>query len=150
MRHDARAVANALIERSFAEGQPLTPLQVIKLVYFCHAWMLGLHGRPLINEPIEAWEYGPVIETVYQGLKHYRGNPVKSLIDVPEASFDDEERDIIRQVYAKYGSLNGFRLSALTHAPSTPWQKTWEDKGKNSIIPNSLIQEHYSERAASQ
>ena len=36
-------------------------MQVLKLVYYCHAWMLGLYGRPLIRQPIEAWRYGPVV-----------------------------------------------------------------------------------------
>ena len=50
MKHDARAVANSLIEKSQEEGNLLTPLQIIKLVYFCHGWMLALYKRPLIKQ----------------------------------------------------------------------------------------------------
>ena len=42
-----------------------TPMHVLKLVYLCHGWCLGFTGEALINEPVEAWTYGPVVPTVY-------------------------------------------------------------------------------------
>ncbi len=54
--YDARNVANQLIDRSIRDGNSLTPLQIIKLVYFCHSWMLGFHGVPLVTQRVEAWK----------------------------------------------------------------------------------------------
>lgn len=147
MEHDAQAVANSLIVRSLKDGNPLTPLQIIKLVYFCHGWMLGLYGRGLIRQQIQAWRYGPVIADVYHALKRYRDNPVRDHIDVPTEEFDELESDVIGQVYEKYGGLNGITLSRLTHAPGTPWDQVWSQEEKNSVIPNILIQEHYASMA---
>ncbi len=31
-------------------------MQLIKLVYLCHGWTMGLYSRPLI-ENVEAWQY---------------------------------------------------------------------------------------------
>ena len=45
--------------------RPTTPLHVVKLVYLCHGWMLGIKGQPLIDEPIVTGRYGPVIQSVY-------------------------------------------------------------------------------------
>ena len=91
MGHDARAVANNLIEMS-GEG-PLTPLQIIKLTYICHGWMLGLYGRPLVKQNVKAWTYGPVIPDVYRALKTYRANPVTPRIPIPPEEFDERESD---------------------------------------------------------
>ena len=44
--HDARNVANEFIRRASESGDQFTHLQVQKLVYYAHAWMLGLYGRP--------------------------------------------------------------------------------------------------------
>ena len=44
-------------------------MHVLKLVYVCHGWMLGIHGAPLITEPVEAWTYSPVVPTVYHRYK---------------------------------------------------------------------------------
>lgn len=147
MSHDARAVANSLIKKACDDSSPLTPLQVVKLVYFCHGWMLGLYEKPLIRQHVRAWLYGPVVAEVYRSLKRYGGMPVEVEIKVSEESFDEQEGDLISQVYLGYGSLTGIKLSQLTHAPGTPWYKIWNEEGHNTIIPNLLIQKHYTEKA---
>ena len=151
MEHDARVVANTLIERAVDDARPFTPLQTIKLVYFCHGWMLGLYDRPLIAQNVQAWAYGPVIAEVYHALKHYRGDPVYTPIKgrEEEGAFDEFEDDLISQVYKKYGDLDGIELSRLTHAMGTPWDQVWSQKGRNCIIPNDLIQKHYAAKARS-
>ena len=142
--HDARAVANWLIEKAKKGGNPLTPLQVIKLVYFAHGWTLAFFGRPLFRQPVEAWPYGPVIADVYHALKQYHADPIDHVIPgVPEARFYEEETDVIQQVYDVYGSLDGVRLSALTHHDGSPWQKTVQQHGRGSVIDSELIESHF-------
>ena len=148
MSHDADAIANALIERANRNQRPLTPMQIIKLVYICHGWMLGLYGRPLVKQHIEAWRYGPVISSVYQKLKRYGGDHVTDKISVTDVQFDPLEDDLIDQVVEKYSHLSGIYLSRMTHAAGTPWYTIWTREGQNSIIPNDLIEEHYAQKAA--
>lgn len=144
MAHDARVVANSLIERSVEEETPLTPLQIIKLVYMCHGWMLGLYNHELSEQKVLAWIYGPVIADVYRSLRKYGRTCVSEKIYIPDEEFSDLEVDLIMQVYRKYSPFSGIQLSALTHAPGTPWHKIWHRRGRNSIIPNSLIASHYA------
>jgi uncharacterized phage-associated protein len=148
MAHDARAIANALIERAKAAGRPLTPMQIIKLVYICHGWMLGLYSRPLIREAVAAWRYGPVIPTLYHSLKHYGSEHVTEPIGRQVADLDELEADLIDQVFAKYAGLSGIALSHLTHAPNTPWSIVWHDSGQNAPISNDLIEYHYGGKAS--
>ena len=147
MPHDARAVANRLIDLAEGDGNQLTNLRVIHLVYFCHAWMLGLHQRPLIRQPVEAWRYGPVIRDVYRSFRQYRGGPVRARARVPSARFDAIEEDLIGRVYRQYGWLPGVRLAEFTHAEGTPWHEVWNRSGQDSIIPGNLLAEHYSGQA---
>jgi uncharacterized phage-associated protein len=147
MPHDARAIANRLIELANEDGNQLTIMQVIKLVYFCHAWMLGLYERPLIEQPVEAWRYGPVIRDVYDSFKNYRGKPIKPKARVPAADLNDDEQDLINQVYRKYGHLSGIRLSELTHEDGTPWHQVWRRNRQDSIIPRRIMEQYYSEQA---
>lgn len=149
MAHDARAVANALFDKSHYAERYLTPLQIIKLVYFCHGWMLGLYERALISQPVKAWLYGPVVVDVYRDLRRYGGKPVTDRIGrVDNTEFDDDEADLIGQVHSEYGPLSGIELSKLTHAPGTPWHKIWRQSGRNSTIPNKLIRRHYAKIAS--
>lgn len=145
-KHGAVQVANKLIELANAAGSSLTPMQVIKLTYFCHAWMLGLYGRPLLNTPVEAWKYGPVFLGVYRALRQYGSGPVKPIPRVQEGDFDAVELEVIRLVHDEYGDMTGIRLSALTHASGTPWHQVWESRkpfGRTTYIPDDKIRDYY-------
>ena len=146
MSHSALSVANRLIILAHEAGRTITPMQVIKLTYFCHAWMLGLHSRPLLDEPVEAWQYGPVIPKIYRSLRRYGGGPVtRQIPNVKEADFDAIELDLIGQVSSKYGRLTGPQLSALTHAVGTPWHQEW--MGRKTRIPDHRIEQFYKAQA---
>ncbi len=145
--HSARKVANFLIEEASRQGEGLTPLQVIKLVYIAHGFMLGKHKKPLVADRIEAWKYGPVIEDLYHQVKRYGRGAITSKIseDILSSPFSDEEESIMRGVLETHGHCNGIRLSALTHQKGTPWQKTRETLGQYSIIPDDVIQDYYKD-----
>lgn len=145
--HDARSIANTLIALGVANSAPRDPLQVIKLTYLCHGWMLGLYHEPLSEQLVEARQYGPVIPAVYHAIKRYGKEPVFVPLTPQSEIFDNRETDLIHQVYEGYKNFSGVALSRLTHAIGTPWHKVWHEHGQNSVIPNKLIQEHFSELA---
>lgn len=143
-KHEAVQVANKLIELANAAGRHLTPLQVIKLTYFCHAWMLGLHGRPLVSDRVEAWQYGPVFYGVYRALRQYGDSAAKPIPRVKEVDFDDIELDLIEQVSEKYGKWTVNELIRSTHAPGTPWHQVWGGLfGPTKHIPDEKIRDYY-------
>ncbi|MCY4260468.1 MAG: DUF4065 domain-containing protein [Rhodobacteraceae bacterium] len=152
--HSSLIVAQYLLNKAGDIERSLTPMQIIKLVYLCHGWMLGLYRRPLIEDDVEAWRYGPVIRRLYGAVKHYRSDPIaKPLMpeaDVADAlaAFDKDERNIMDQVFNIYGKYTGIELSKLTHAPGTPWSeiRSADDTGWE-VIPDHLIKDHFRELA---
>jgi len=46
------AVANYLIGKAHSEGDRITVMKLLKLVYIAHGWSLGLTGKPLIGEEV--------------------------------------------------------------------------------------------------
>lgn len=167
MTYDPKAIANYFIEVAAAEGKKLTPLQVIKLVYIAHGWHLGLTGQPLINEPPQAWQYGPVIPSLYHALKIYGNEDVTEPIGVYDMSSwpninlkkravetPKEQATIhfLASVWNAYKHFSGIQLSAMTHQQGTPWQKTWDEDGakysKGVQIPEPSIREHYAKLRA--
>ena len=148
MSHSSLAVARYLLDRGAECGRQLTPMKIIKLVYMAHGWMLGLYGRPLISEDVEAWKYGPVIPALYREIKSFRGNPVPPEQICPpedETDFDELERSVMDQTMDVYGSHTAIRLSRMTHAPGTPWDTIYNEIRGELVIPNDLIEEHYRE-----
>ncbi|WP_053097881.1 type II toxin-antitoxin system antitoxin SocA domain-containing protein [Candidatus Coxiella mudrowiae] len=46
------------------------------MIYLAHGAWLETRNKPLINESIEAWRYGPLIRSLYEAIK---GNGLKIL-----------------------------------------------------------------------
>lgn len=146
--YSSLTIANYLLEKGKNNGEEattLTPMQLIKLVYLCHGWMLGLYGRPLLLENVEVWRYGPVISGLYRSVRVFRSGPVKGSLSNEKGEFGNEEKNVMDQVLEIYGRYSGIQLSRLTHAPGTPWSEM-QEAGKE-IIPNELIQVHFQELA---
>jgi uncharacterized phage-associated protein len=154
MPHSSLAIANEFIRR--AEGvRPLTHMQLQKLVYLAHGWSLGAFDEPLIEDDVEAWDFGPVIRRLYDALRRYGRSFITKRIhwgddtlfrfdngEEATAELTDDERGIIDLVWTKYGHYPAFKLSALTHQDGTPWTETYTF-GRNGVIDNQLIKGHF-------
>lgn len=136
----AVAAAERVLFEAARAARRLTPMQVIKLTYISHGWMLALRDRPLFGEAVEAWEHGPVIPAVYGEYMKYGGGPVKVEGD-EHTVMEREKQDMVEQVFRRYGHMHAFQLSGLTHQKGSPWHITRQQGGK--VIPNELIQTHY-------
>jgi uncharacterized phage-associated protein len=141
-------IANCFIELARKDERQLTPMQLLKLVFLAHGWMLGKHGRPLINDQIEAWKYGPVIPKLYTKLRQYRADPVTADIPGPYERLDRTEYNMIYQVYKTYGALSGARLSNITHVEGSPWRTVYQPDNSDVQIPDNLIGKYYEQQAA--
>lgn len=143
--HDSRTIANRLLSLAESDENTLTPMELLKLVYMAHGWQLGLTGRPLIKDTVEAWQYGPVIPKLYEYVRHYRGMPVDQTLPTPIANdpLSEDEDALLRDVYRRYGRRGGLVLSQLTHAPGTPWSQVYEDGEFGRAIPNDMIRDYY-------
>src|SRR5436190_8185336 len=64
------AVANRFVELANESGATqFSLMKLLKLVYFAHGWHLALTKRPIIDERLEAWKFGPVAPDVYHSFK---------------------------------------------------------------------------------
>lgn len=139
------AVANYLLDKAKSNGNTLTPMQLIKLAYIAHGWMLGKYQAALLLEPVEAWQYGPVIPSIYHAVKHFRSSPVESIDGYSQYApiqFTDNEKEIMDIVYNKYAKYDGLILSSATHQPQSPWSQV-PMTYPASNISNDLIEHFY-------
>jgi len=144
---DSRNVANRFLDLARERCDALTPMQLLKLVYIAHGWTLGLLGRPLIRDDVEAWQYGPVIPRLYNAVRQFKSHPVQGTIKASQEQIMGPEDSIIRQVYEIYGARSGPALSRLTHQSGSPWATVYQRGEYGTVIPNDLIEDHYAELA---
>ncbi len=155
---DALAVANYMLELAKEEGKELQPLKLMKLVYIAHGFMLALLGHSALNprfDRVEAWQYGPVIPSVYHSFKSYGRNPIDKpttiltpidggrdfKVETPRLH-DKDLKAACRAAYIQYSSFDPITLVEMLHKEGSPWSMCYI-KGANEIIPDSLTKIYY-------
>ena len=147
--YDVLTVADAILKIAKAQGKSLTPMQLVKLTYIAHGWSLGLRGRDLFANRIEAWQYGPVIPDLYHATKSYGRSPIplSAIGEVNDVAVSRDDYAFLADVFNKYGHLDGIALSYLTHRAGTPWTQVYDSRFRSIEIPDELITQHYRDLA---
>ncbi len=153
--YSAKAVANFFLEK-----EHLTQMKLHKLLYYAHGWHLGFTEQPLLDETLEAWQYGPVVPSIFWEFGSFGASPINRLAQdfdpTPDGSIDTPRVDpadhfvqnLLVRTWTVYGDYTAAQLSKLTHMPGSPWTITRADNPgvKYAGIPNALIREHFRER----
>jgi len=154
MARDVREIANAILAAAEAAGLRLTNISLNKIAYFAHASSLAYYGRPLVDSPFEAWQYGPVHPQLYRQLKRYKDQPVTGRLtrvdietggDVPfEVRLDQDDKDLIDRITLFYGAMPAGRLVEISHEPGAPWDQVWT-AGEKAARPGMIISDAATE-----
>ena len=134
------------IKKQLTDVQPeefdVTPLKLQKLLYYCQGYSLALTGKPIFPEKIEAWKYGPVVDSVYQEYKKYEG----SIIPYSEMGTDDNSdeklSEIVHLVLLDKGQYSGTTLAQATHK-ERPWRESYGGQYTNYPISEKVMKEHF-------
>lgn len=120
-------------------------MKLQKLVYYAQAWRIVQAGRVLFDEPIKAYEQGPVVGMLWH---HHRGwryvTPQTIEVGSPEA-LTGEESELVDAVLDFYGDLTGDQLSERTHL-ERPWMEAWSRPGQDKKIYPEVLKSFYTER----
>ena len=137
----AIATAERMLHNAEARGEGLNTQQVAKLVILAQGWMLGLYGRPLYGQRVEAWRYGPMVRCVYRRYRHHGGNPIEGPHHTHDDRFDEWERNLIDQVSERYAGWTGVQLSSITNKEGTPWAQTHAED--EAVVGHREMQAYY-------
>ncbi len=163
MTYTPQHIANYFLDRAAEEGKRLSPLKLVKLVYIAYGWYLALKDQKLFNEPIEAWQHGPVIPSVYHEFKHYGSSPIVGNsvtvdyedlegklnleISTPRVPDTDAEANIVLDnVWKSYKDYTAWQLREMTHEDGTPWKRVYVDGVRGIKMQDDHIREHYVDR----
>lgn len=136
----AMDVANYLIQLRDSDeerGQyySLSNLKLQKLLYYCQGGHYKWDGKRLINDNFfEPWDYGPVIDEIYQEFKKFGQNDLPSNKEYTELS--DSEIETIKTIWNQLKNKDAFSLVRSSHRES-PWKNSY---GKNIFIPEIEIE----------
>ncbi len=152
MLSELAAIVLSLAKR---DGIGLTPMKLVKLCYILNGWYLGFHGKPLFNERIEAWRYGPVMPELYHSTKIYGRDeiPFDFVSNFEQtkskSNYKPKELNFIERIYAVYKNKTAIELSMLTHTADSPWSQVYKKDIPGIEIPVDLIKVHYEQKIKS-
>lgn len=118
---DAKARASDL------DDDLMTHLKLQKLVYLAQGASLHYIGVPLFNEPMEAWQHGPVSPSLYQVYKVFGRSPIPVTVPLEQvrARFTETQLDVMDTAVMLFGGYSATSLRQMTHQDEG-WRKAFE------------------------
>lgn len=128
--HSQKAVEAAALLLKL-HGKPMKYLGLLKMLYIADRIALERMEQPITGDDFVSMKYGPVLSGVYDLIK---GNEVNDALPIwqkfisrknenyvvllaePEIEeLCEEEEDIIKEVYQKFGHIDPFAVAEWTH-----------------------------------
>jgi len=122
----------------------LTNLSLQKLLYIAHMVHLGTRGEPFIKDSFEAWDYGPVLPSLYHQVKIFGSAPIRNIFrSVKDLREDGKAAEWLDEAYEGLGDLRPSQLVAITHREKGAWAKNYVPGVHDIVIPNEDIKAEY-------
>jgi uncharacterized phage-associated protein len=135
----AENVADFLLSLCQPEiGDTMTNLKMQKLLYYAQGFHLALYDTPLFSEKIKAWQYGPVVEEIYEEYDEYGQNPIPQPKRVNTSMFNPDQINFLKEIYEVYGQFSALRLMQMAHQ-EPPWTTTV----KGGIISHEKMKRYF-------
>lgn len=137
----APILAKYIIVCCSGDGKGITNLKLQKLLYYAQAWKLALYGKPLFNDPIQAWVHGPVVPPVFREYRDFKWAPLP--VDHTRPEPQREVCSHVAEVLAAYGNFDASQLERLTHSED-PWRDArrglpGDMASTNEINPEAML-----------
>lgn len=126
----------------------LTNLRLQKVLYFTHMFYSGKEGKPLIDEKFQAWEYGPVLPSLYHHVKMYGKEPIGASVFFFQKILDanSKEYEYIKDMYDAMDGIKAGEMINISHWKLGAWYKAYEIGRRDRTISQDAIEKEYHER----
>lgn len=147
----------------FKSNRKMTPLRLQKTLYFMFAFYGATYGQYnenndeyidqgggliypelLFEETFEAWQYGPVIKSIYFEYK-YNADEIKGKEFIPEKGNEVQANmlELLENVLRETDSMGDFTLVERSHEDES-WAKAYEISNGTKIIPEDIVKDYLS------
>lgn len=157
MSYPAIVIANEIINLASRDKIGITPMKLQKILYLANGISLKRKNEKLIHESFEAWEYGPVVPSVYYIYKEHRGDNIVETKDevvqsgqyssTPASSIKlaPEDALIVKDAWDNAKKLSAFTLSAWSHNENSPWDKAYHGEPKQKYISEQEMRTYFDD-----
>lgn len=123
-------------------GWRQTNLEMQKVLYIAHMLHLGRTGEPLFADRFEAWDFGPVIPSLYRRLRQFGGGIVTSVSAPAIFAFGTSHAFAVDDAFTMTQHMSAGQLVTFAHRPGGAWEKAYRPGERGcAISPNDIIKE---------
>lgn len=131
---NVRSVGAYLYKAYYSDNSEyMDEMKMHKLMYFSQRESLMLYDKCLFEEDFYGWKYGPVLKSVR--LEFRNDKPYSKVV----INLSKEEKKLLDGVLERYGKLNSWILSSLSHAELS-WRQARKglEEGENGDVKMQL------------
>lgn len=113
----------------------MTQKKLQKLCYYAQAWCYAIKGYRLMDTDFQAWVHGPVSPALWERFKIFGYDPIRLKGNV-QLNIENEDEQLLNDVWDTYGENTGNALEALTHR-ELPWleaRKGYNPEERCSVV----------------
>ena len=132
-------LAKYIVNKCVEDNHPITNLQLQKILYYIQREHLRKYNECAFIDPIEAWQFGPVVPLVYYEFCYYGAMPIENRYSNTK-DIDFDHFDMVDKIVEEKRVMFPWDLVNETHKPGGAWDKTYKNgSGNRSIIDIELI-----------
>lgn len=141
--YTANNVANYILRYYNGKDVWISNLKLQKILYFLQAQFMVSRGYPLFSDPIQAVDWGPMIESVYHNYKIFGAASIPIIHEEKYPyDIDGEDTVLIGEVLDYVEPYSATTLLSFIHN-QTPWKKAYY--GGSKYISNHDLMEFFKE-----
>lgn len=133
MAYRPGSVCNSILLRAKNEGVGINTLTLQKMLYFISSLYQRRTGENLVGERFEAWQYGPVVRSVYYEFRQFGSDPIPSYATYAgRATMVSRGKDpsfdrALDAVWDYASRLTPSQLVAITQLDGSAWSYAWDN-----------------------
>ena len=135
--------ASYLCERS---GWQLSNLKLQKILYMADMNFVGQKQVRLLNEDFEAWDYGPVLPSLYRKCKAFGSKPIPHVFWGAQSIDGTAEAKMLALAWENLKSATPGQLVEATHSGKGAWVRLYVPGAKQIKIQTQDMIEEYARR----
>ena len=134
----ATDLAKYIINTSY---RGLSNLELQKTMYFVELDYYKQTGKHLVDDDFKAWQYGPVVPSVYEEYRSYGSRYIEEADMPDESKMSQVNTSIIEETVDRCSDRKSWELVKESHRSDGAWQKTLDDGGYGDTIQQEFIAE---------
>ena len=143
MSYNVFEIARYIIYYETQAGRYVNNLRLQKLLYFVQAKYLVEKEKPLFEERMEAWNFGPVVPKVYREYSYYGLNHIFCYDETDDFLIDSDTKKIINSMLDSCSEYDTSTLVDIIHGQE-PWIHA--HKSDDRTITPLAIYSYFSEK----